>query len=162
MGLATFLYSDQNDDFLPFAWYDEPDPQVNSFYALLAPQICKADFDGYSDFMDGVFACPTRAKEPLVGDNPMRVSYAMNQFNSLEFPDPKTRRLAQVEALNTSQWVLLADVDYRHNHPPLAMIATNQVGYKHNGRANILFFDGHVGGYSEKQTNDISLKFPGQ
>ena len=162
IGLATFMYADENDDFLPFAWYNEPDPQVNNFYALLAPVVFKADFDGYSDFMQGVFACPSRPKEPLLGINPMRVSYTMNQFNSIAFPDPKTRRLAQAEVSETSQRILAADVDYHYNHPPLSQISTNQIGFKHNSRANIVFFDGHVSACSEKQTNDLVLKFPGE
>jgi len=160
IGVGALLYSDDNEDFLPFAWYDEPDPQVNSFYALLSPLLLRAEFDGYSDFGNGVFACPAREREPLPENNPMRVSYGMNQYNSLRFPDPETRRMAQTELTPVSERVLAMDLAFRWNHPPLRGLSTNYAGYKHKGRANILFFDNHVAALSIKQTNNLTLQFP--
>jgi prepilin-type N-terminal cleavage/methylation domain-containing protein/prepilin-type processing-associated H-X9-DG protein len=160
LGLATAIYSEESDDSLPFAWYDDPNPKVNSFYALLSPIIFHDYFDGYGDFEQGVFACPTRAKEALLGTNPMRISYAMNQYNSVAFPDPKTRKLAQIEALDIATRVIIADVASTYNHPALQNFSADQVGYKHGARANMLFFDGHAGAFSLKQTNGLFLAFP--
>jgi prepilin-type N-terminal cleavage/methylation domain-containing protein/prepilin-type processing-associated H-X9-DG protein len=162
LGIASTMYSEDSDDFLPFAWYNDPDPKVNNFYALLAPIVFNTYFDGYGDFEQGVFACPVRAREPLVGDNPMRVSYGMNQYNSVAFPDPKTLRLAQVESFDNSHKVLICDLAYSYNHPPLGGISTNYVGYKHFNRANFLFFDAHVASYATNQTNQLILANPGQ
>jgi len=159
VGCATFLYCQDHDDRLPFAWYNEPDPKVNSFYALLSPLLLGAEFDGYRDFESRVFACPERMKEPLVGSNPMRVSYGMNANNSVKFPDPQTRRLAQAQVSGSVATVLLTDIDFAYNHPPLQTLAGSQAGYKHGERANLLYFDGHAASCSLKQTNGLVVSF---
>jgi prepilin-type processing-associated H-X9-DG protein len=156
---ATFMYCDDQDDYLPFAWYENPSPKVNSFYALLTPLLYGVGFDGYGDFESRVFACPTRMKEPLLEPNPMRVSYGMNANNSVNFPDPKTRRLAQAQTANSAATALVADIDYKFNHPPLRTLDVSETGYKHNQRANVLFFDAHVASISLSQTNGLATKF---
>ncbi len=156
ISMATFMYCQDNDDHLPFAWYNESNPEINNFYSLLTPIIIAADFDGYSDFDYKVYVCPVRPREPLVGTNPMRISYGMNAYNSLKFPDPKTRRLGQVP--NQSQRVLVADLAFVYNHPPLQRLTADQVGYKHGAKANMLFFDGHVMQHGVNQTNTLMLK----
>jgi prepilin-type N-terminal cleavage/methylation domain-containing protein/prepilin-type processing-associated H-X9-DG protein len=155
---GAFLYCQDNEDYLPFAWYDDPDPQVNNFFALLQPLLYGVEFDGYSDFELRLYTCPTRAHEPLVGPNPMRVSYGMSAYNSVAFPDPRTRRLAQVQEA-VSSTVLLADIAYAYNHPPLVTLQPSQTGYKHDGKTTMLFFDGHGERESTRQTNNLVLKF---
>src|SRR5262245_47630847 len=108
IGEAVFMYCQDNEDHLPFAWYNESNPEINNFYSLLTPVLLTAEFDGYSDFDKKIFTCPRRTHEPLVGNNPMRISYGMNAFNALEFPNPQTRRLNHV--LNPSARVLAADL----------------------------------------------------
>jgi prepilin-type N-terminal cleavage/methylation domain-containing protein/prepilin-type processing-associated H-X9-DG protein len=157
IGTATFMYCQDNEDHLPFAWYDEANPEINNFYSLLTPVIITAEFDGYSDFDKKLFTCPIRAREPLVGPNPMRISYGMNAFNSVEFPDPRTRRLSTVPT--PSARVLVADLAYAHNHPPIRTFAPTQVGYKHDSKAVMLFYDGHATQHSLLQTNALLLKF---
>ncbi len=157
IGSATFMYCQDNNDRLPFAWYNDPDPKVNSFFVLLTPLIFTAEFDGYSDFDLGLYTCPARAQEPLVGPNPMKISYGMNAYNSLQFPDPKTRRMAQV--LKPSTAILLADINYKYNHPPVQSLESYHVGYKHKERANFVFDDGHAGALAQRQTNTVVLKF---
>jgi prepilin-type N-terminal cleavage/methylation domain-containing protein/prepilin-type processing-associated H-X9-DG protein len=159
IGLATHLYCDENDDSLPFAWYSDPDPKINNFQALLMPVIYGVGFDGYQDFEYGAFACPTRMNERLVGLTPSRISYGMNAFNSVNFPDPRTRRLAQAQAGDASGTVLVADIDYSYNHPPIRAFVPNQIGYKHQERANMMFYDGHVSASSMLQTNGLALEF---
>lgn len=159
MGMATFLYCDDANDRLPFAWYDDTDPSINSFYFLLTPKLYNTEFDGYTDFESKIFACPSRLKEPLKGDNPFKISYGMNAFNSIEFPLPETRRLAAAQAYNPSDTVLMADIFKGYNHPPLLTLEPTQAGFKHNKRANILLFDGHVSAFSLKQTNNLILNF---
>jgi prepilin-type N-terminal cleavage/methylation domain-containing protein/prepilin-type processing-associated H-X9-DG protein len=157
LSVTTFLYCQDNNDFLPFAWYNETDASENSFYSLLTPILYHTEFDGYGDFESKVYLCPKRMNEPLVGPNPMRVSYGMNANNSIEFPDPKTRRLAAV--LNPASTLLIADVAYTYNHPPIERADPDQVGYKHDNRALTLFFDGHAIGNAPQQTNTVIVKF---
>jgi prepilin-type N-terminal cleavage/methylation domain-containing protein/prepilin-type processing-associated H-X9-DG protein len=157
LSVATFLYCQDNNDLLPFAWYNESDASDNNFSALLTPLLYHADFDGYGDFENKVFSCPKRMVEPLVGPNPMRISYGMNANNSVDFPDPHTRRLAQVP--NPAGTLLLADVAYLYNHPPIQRLDADQVGYKHDNRANFVFFDGHAAANSTFQTNTLMVKF---
>lgn len=157
LGQVTFLYCQSYDDYLPYAWYNDPDPKVNNFYSLLLPELYKWGFDGYGDFEAGIFACPTRAREPLEGPNPMRISYGMNAHNSVNFPDLRTRRLSQVT--KPAVTVLIADIVHTYNHPPLETLQPYHAGYKHNGKADMIFFDGHVLGHSLRETNTLILKF---
>jgi prepilin-type N-terminal cleavage/methylation domain-containing protein/prepilin-type processing-associated H-X9-DG protein len=157
MAQATMIYCQDNSDYLPFAWYNDSNPEVNSFYSLLTPIMLGADFDGYSDFDQKIYTCPVRAREPLMGSNPMRISFGMNAFNALKFPEPRTRRLSVVQ--NPSSRVLIVDVAFGYNHPPVQSLDGAQVGYRHDGKANMLFFDGHVARYSLYQTNSLLLKF---
>jgi prepilin-type N-terminal cleavage/methylation domain-containing protein/prepilin-type processing-associated H-X9-DG protein len=157
LSMTTFLYCQDNNDYLPFAWYDETDPSDNNFLSLLTPILYRVEFDGYGDFETKVFTCPTRMTEPLVGPNPMRISYGMNAYNSLDFPDPRTRRLAQVP--NPPATLLIADVAFAYNHPPIQRPDPDQVGYKHDNKANVVFFDGHAAANSVSQTNRITVKF---
>jgi prepilin-type N-terminal cleavage/methylation domain-containing protein/prepilin-type processing-associated H-X9-DG protein len=157
LSVTTFMYCQDNNDSLPFAWYDETDASDNNFFTLLGPILYRIEFDGYGDFESKVFTCPKRASEPLVGVNPMRISYGMNAYNSIEFPDPKTRRLAQVT--KPASTLLIADIAFGYNHPPIRRLDPDQVGYKHDNKASTTFFDGHGAAISARQTNDIVLKF---
>jgi prepilin-type processing-associated H-X9-DG protein/prepilin-type N-terminal cleavage/methylation domain-containing protein len=157
IGQATLMYCQDNDDYLPFAWCNDGDPSVNNFYSLLMPIVYRVEFDGYGDFEYGVFACPARLKEPLVGSNPFKISYGMNAHNSVNFPNQPTRRLGA--ATNASLTVLAADIDFHYNHPPITSLRPDQVGYKHSRKANILFFDGHAAAYAEAETRGLTVAF---
>ena len=159
MGRAGFMYSEDNEDQLPFAWYDDDDPTSNNFYALLMPYLYGGEFDGFDDFELSVYSCPSRRNEPLTGANPVRISYGMNGFNSVKFPDRQTRRLAEAQARDSTATVMIADIAYSYNHPPLLTLAASQTGYKHSRRANMLFYDGHVSAHSLSQTNGLVLNF---
>jgi prepilin-type processing-associated H-X9-DG protein/prepilin-type N-terminal cleavage/methylation domain-containing protein len=157
--LATTFYAEEEGDRLPFAWYDDPDPKINSFYSLLMPVIFGIGFDGYEDFQLRVFSCPTRVTEPLVGINPVRISFGMNAHNSLAYPSPQTRHLTHAQQDGASSRALLADIPFTWNHPPLRSFGTNHTGYRHRGRANLLFFDGHLQARTPQQTNELLLNF---
>jgi prepilin-type N-terminal cleavage/methylation domain-containing protein/prepilin-type processing-associated H-X9-DG protein len=157
ISVTTFLYCQDNNDYLPFAWYNDPEPSENNFFSLLTPLLYPAEFDGYGDFESKVYYCPKRMTEPLVGPNPMRISYGMNANNSVDFPDPRTRRLAQVS--NPAETLLIADIAFTYNHPPIQRLDPDQVGYKHDSRANFVFFDGHAAANSTIQTNTLMVKF---
>jgi prepilin-type N-terminal cleavage/methylation domain-containing protein/prepilin-type processing-associated H-X9-DG protein len=160
MSQATFMYADEASGVLPYAWYENPDARENNFHGLLTPILRRNGyFDGFGDFGSSVFACPKRAKEPLDGSNPFRISYGMNAFNSVNFPDPRTRKLIQAQARNPSTTLLLTDVAYSYNHPPVKSLGTPHTGYKHKDQANIAFYDGHVRAHSLKQTNNLVVKF---
>jgi prepilin-type N-terminal cleavage/methylation domain-containing protein/prepilin-type processing-associated H-X9-DG protein len=157
LSVTTFLYCQDNSDCLPFAWYNDPDPSQNNFFALLTPLLYHSEFDGYSDFESKVFTCPKRMAEPLVGPNPMRISYGMNAHNSIDFPDPRTKRLSAIP--NVAGTLLLSDVAFSYNHPPIERLDPDQVGYKHDNKANYIFFDGHASPESIRQTNALMVKF---
>lgn len=159
IGQATIMYCEDSEGALPFAWYPDPDPKINSFYALLMPLLYGIGFDGFMDFELPIYSCPTRAREPLTGTNPIRISYGMNAYNSVNFPDPRTRRLMQAESVNPTATLLAADVASAFNHPPIRYFAPIQTGYKHREKANMLFFDGHLEAQSMRQTNSLILKF---
>jgi prepilin-type N-terminal cleavage/methylation domain-containing protein/prepilin-type processing-associated H-X9-DG protein len=158
VGLGTFMYADGNEDHLPFAWYDDPDPTINNFYALLSPYLAHKEFNVW-DIEQGIFSCPSRLKEEWVGPNPFKISYGMNAYNSVQYPDPQTHRLAEAQAVSCASTILALDITNTYNHPPITDLATNQVGYKHSRRANIVFMDGHVLSYGPTQTNVLVLKF---
>jgi prepilin-type N-terminal cleavage/methylation domain-containing protein/prepilin-type processing-associated H-X9-DG protein len=192
IGLATVMYSDDNNDQLPFAWwyyaaYDSADS--NNFQTLLIPYVLKNKFQAgtttdNSDFAKIVFRCPVRMQEnhwrqyknyPNMG-NPWKISYAMNQFTLLSYPpnvtSPKTAKALSIR--NPAQTLGTVDVSYELNHPAVINLgqATDgfwDIGYKHGkkhplGSANVVFFDGHVGAFTSKQTNGIVMDFkpPGQ
>jgi len=159
MAHATFMYCGDNDDYLPYAWYKDPSPKKNNFYALLMPYLYSASFDGYGDFEITIYSCPIRMKEPLPTNNPVRISYGMNAHNSIDFPEPQTRRLAQAQAAGSAITLLIADTAFSYNHPPLQTFEPAQTGYKHQQKANMLFFDGHAAPHSLRQTNGLVMKF---
>jgi prepilin-type N-terminal cleavage/methylation domain-containing protein/prepilin-type processing-associated H-X9-DG protein len=159
MSVATFLYCEDNNDSLPFAWIRLEDARENNFYSLLTPVLQRYGFDGYEDFESSIYACPTRQREPLVGPNPFRISYGMNAFNSITYANPRTRRLTQVQGAKPSATIMIGDIAYQHNHPPLGRLEETQTGYKHAGKAEFVFYDGHVGAYSLHQTNGLILDF---
>jgi prepilin-type N-terminal cleavage/methylation domain-containing protein/prepilin-type processing-associated H-X9-DG protein len=157
ISVTTFMYCQDNNDYLPFAWYNDTDASDNNFLSLLTPMLYRFEFDGYGDFESKIFTCPKRMTEPLVGPNPMRISYGMNAYNSVGFPDPRTRRLSQVPT--PPKTLLIADIAFGYNHPPIQKLDSDQVGYKHDTAANIVFFDGHTTANSMLQTNNVILNF---
>jgi prepilin-type N-terminal cleavage/methylation domain-containing protein/prepilin-type processing-associated H-X9-DG protein len=188
IGLATFLYADDNQDRLPYAWWynaANDDPNLNNFHYLLAPYLKSSAFragneTANSDFADGIYPCPIRLREkhwrnldvyrPGMPGNPWKISYAMNQFTLIGYPpdvrSPHTAKLGTVpQPTRTLQAV---DVSHELNHPAVISLGKIDVwwdvGYKHgqkhpDGQANAVFMDGHVSSFSAAQTNDIILNF---
>ncbi|MDC0267749.1 type II secretion system GspH family protein [bacterium] len=177
MGFAIFMYVDDNDGKLPYAWGEGPnsfihDANINNFEALLFSYYGRAKFDAGQqgqNFTNGVSQCPIRLKEPLQGGNPWRISYGMNQFTSKNFPNARnkfpsadTAKLGSVR--NPTQTLLVSDLAFVRNHPPIINLSTNNLGYRHgerhpNGSAVTLFMDAHVEAISQTQTNGIILDF---
>jgi len=157
--LATHLYIGDNDDHLPFAWYDDDDPTGNNFYALLAPYAFGAnwDFDGDGDFEQGIYACPVRLQQPDALNQAFDISYGMNAFNAVNFPGPETHKDNAIQS--PAATALIVDDAQDYNHPPIELLSTEHVGYRHNDRANFLFYDGHAAPTKLNQTNGIILKF---
>jgi len=177
MGMAVFMYADDNNDKLPYAWGAGKDTyihnaNINNFEALLFSYYGRASFDASREgqnFTNGISQCPIRLKEPLEGGNPWRISYGMNQYTSKNFPNTKgkfpsadTAKLGSVN--NPSQTLLIADLAFVRNHPPIVNLSTNNLGFRHgekhpNGKALILFMDAHVDSFHPPQTNNILLDF---
>ena len=157
LGVAITMYAMDHGDQLPFAWIEDGDARANNFYALLCPQLYSSNFDGYGDFERRVFACRTRLREPLVGDNPFKISYAMNANVSHAYPSPETRTASSAE--RTTMTMLITDVSYQHNHPAVTSMDPSQVGYKHDGKANVLFLDGHVAPVTPEQAKSLLMEF---
>jgi prepilin-type N-terminal cleavage/methylation domain-containing protein/prepilin-type processing-associated H-X9-DG protein len=187
IGLATVLYSDDNNDQLPFAWwynaaYDSADS--NNFQTLLIPYVQKNKFQSgntteNSDFAKQIFRCPVRIQEnhwrnykkyPNFG-NPWKISYAMNQYTLLSYPpsvtSPKTAKTLTIPS--PAQTLGTVDVSYELNHPAVINLGPGadknwDIGYKHGkkhpqGSANVVYFDGHVAAFSARQTNGIIMDF---
>lgn len=177
MGLAVFMYADDNNDKLPYAWGHGPDTyihnaNINNFEALLFSYYGRIRFDTGKqgqNFTNGVSICPIRMKEPLQGGNPWKISYGMNRFTSKNFPNSKgeypsadTAKLGSVR--QPTKTLLVSDLSYERNHPPIVRLLPDNVGYRHgqqhpSGKANILFMDAHVQSVSQSQTNGIILDF---
>ena len=189
MGLATALYVMDNDDKLPFAWAIRHDANINNFQNLLVSYVLRNKFKaGWktedSDFAKNVYRCPTRIKERHTGGNPWKISYGMNQYNNLGFPNnpryptppgqpphPETAKLTSVR--EPSATFLISDISYELNHPAVTyLINIDQrtrngryhVGYKHNqkhpaGGANIVFMDSHVESRKKDNIDDIIMDF---
>jgi|GEM_PF-648677 len=186
IGIATFMYADDNNDQLPFAWwyyapYDSADS--NNFQTLLIPYVLRYKFQSgttteSSDFAKVVFRCPARMLENHWRSyknypgfsNPWKISYAMSQYTLAGFPpdvtSPKTGKLTTVP--NPAQTLGTVDVSYELNHPAVIYLGKTSegfydIGYKHmskhpRGRANLVYFDGHVGAFTASQTNGIYLE----
>ncbi len=177
MGIAISLYTSDNGGKLPYAWGHGPDTyihdaNINNFEALLFSYYGRAEFDYRAEgknFTNGVSICPIRMKEPLEGGNPWRISYGLNQYTSLNFPDgpgqfpsAETAKIGQVS--RPSQTLLVSDLAYVRNHPPIVDLTARNLGYRHGsrhpeGRSNTLFVDAHVAPVSLAATNGIVLDF---
>lgn len=186
LGLAEHMYVDQNGGALPYAWATGNDPDRNNFEALLAPLVQKAAFGAgssneNSDFVRNVFRCPVRMRENLWRQyatyngqgNPWKISYGMNQFNSVDYHagdpgnvSPSGRTYALSFVPHPAQTLSIADLSYLKNHPPLADLGHQDIGYKHGGHlqvgdgaAEMLFLDTHVEGRKFGRTGDVILDF---
>ena len=187
MGIATFMYADDNNDQLPFAWWynaSNDDANKNNFQTLLVRYLKNAEFKAgnattNSDFAAGIYPCPVRLlenhwrniKKYNGSGNPWKISYGMNQYSLLSFEpavtSPRTAKLSSIA--NPGSTFLISDISYELNHPAVIHLGRFSdglcdVGYKHGGRhpagkANIMFMDAHVGAYSVKQTNGIIMEF---
>jgi prepilin-type N-terminal cleavage/methylation domain-containing protein/prepilin-type processing-associated H-X9-DG protein len=186
-GIATQLYANDQQDQLPFAWGDSHNPDANNFHTLLIPYLKNGAFKAgsattNSDFIYSIYRCPVRMQENHWRQfknyngtgNPWKISYGMNQYNSINFPttggqlpSAKTAKLSSVrQPANT---FLVADLSNELNHPAIIRLdrhsdGTYDVGYKHGekhprGRANIVFMDGHVDSIRARQTNGIVMDF---
>jgi prepilin-type processing-associated H-X9-DG protein len=103
--------------------------------------------------------------------NPWKISYAMNQFTLAGYPpqvtSPKTERMSSLR--NAAQTLAGVDVSYELNHPAVIWLGrlpdgTYDIGYRHGqrhpqGSANAVFFDGHIGTFTLRTTNDIIMNF---
>ncbi|HMO66841.1 MAG TPA: prepilin-type N-terminal cleavage/methylation domain-containing protein [Verrucomicrobiota bacterium] len=189
IGLAMLMYAHDHDDWLPFAWWwnavnDSSD--INNFHYLLQPyfessKFSSGDRDTNSGFARTIYPCPDRMKEnhwreyrasrPGVPANPWRISYALSQYTLAGYPPdvtaPKTEKLTAIP--RPADTFAGSDVSLELNH--VAIIHLGQaadgswdIGWRHgnrhpDGAANILFFDGHVGSHSRRQTNGIIMNF---
>ena len=185
MGVATLMYVDDNQDKLPYAWGTGHDPSKNNFQNLLISYIRRSAFlagnaTTNSDFATSVYKCPARMLDIHYQNfknyngtaNPWKISYAMNQYTSSDFPgnlalgypSGATAKMAAVKM--PSDTLLIADLSHLLNHPAVTYLAATDIGYKHGGqphkatgKANIAFMDGHVEGRSLRRTNGIVMEF---
>lgn len=190
MGLATMLYGQNNGDRLPYAWGVSHNANTNNFQTLLIPYVLKDKFNADqntedSDFARNVFRCPTRLKEnhyrnyveyPGSG-NPWKISYGMNQYTSLNFPDtgggfPSAETAKLSTAAKPALTVLIADLSYELNHPAITYLEPREVGdelyydvgWRHGnrhpeGHANILLMDMHVEARRRMDIDDLIMEF---
>jgi len=188
IGLAGIMYADDQGDHLPFAWWNDPNPNTNNFYVLITPYIKNASFSAgvattNSNFAQGVFACPTRLLEPLNNPsipppgpwpaNPWPISYAMNQYTVADpnLASPQTEKLSCV--IRATDTFFVGDESYDQNVPQISTMnyyavysgkPVYEAGYKHGatypkGAMNIVFMDGHVENRTLTQTNNVVFKW---
>ena len=189
IGIAMFLYADDNDDRMPYAWWynaagDSAD--VNNFHYLLQPYLRSSTFKSgtrttNSDFAASIYPCPDRLKENHwrtyreyragTPGNPWKISYALSQYTLVSYPpqvtSPKTEKMASVP--RPGETLAGVDVSMELNHPAVinlgrATDGTYDIGYRHgakypDGAANVLFFDGHLSSHKRRQTNNIIMNF---
>src|SRR5947208_10007082 len=185
--LATFLYVDDNNDQLPFAWWynaGNDDANKNNYQTLIVSYIKSSAFRAgtattNSDFAQSVFRCPTRLLEnhwrqyrnyPGTG-NPWKISYAMNQYVLMSFPplvtSPRTAKLTSVP--KPADTFLIADVSKDLNHPAIIILGKESdgsydVGYRHGskyplGKANLAYMAVHAPSFSALPPNGIFMEF---
>jgi len=157
-GLAVNLYTGDNSDHLPFSIYWNRDANVNNFHGLLYPYLAKLPFSSKRDFITGVSRCPVRLNEPPGDHTKLIISYGMNLHNSVNYTNADPRTVSHTSVPEPSRTLLIAELSTGHNHPPIFdhpnyaealandphPTVTNQVGYRHSGKADILFMDSHA------------------
>ncbi len=184
-GLATHLYVEDNDGRLPYAWAHSHNPDENNFQTLLVGYVKAGAFRAgtattNSDFAENVFLCSTRMRENHYRQhrnyngtgNPWKISYGMNQWNSSgyvpgQLPTAATHRMTAVR--EPASTFLISDLSYELNHPAIMSLrkysdGTYDPGFKHGnrhpeGRANLVYMDGHVTAFGRNQTNGIIMEF---
>lgn len=189
MGLATFMYADDNEDRLPYAWwYDaaDDDANVNNFHHLLMPYLKASAFEAgtltvNSGFAADIYPCPVRIREnhwrnirefqPGMPGNPWKISYGMSQYALRGYPprvtSPETVKLGAIP--EPAKTLLVVDISHELNHPAVSWLGQDgggwwHIGYKHGakapeGKANLAFMEGHVGAFSVGETNHVILNF---
>jgi prepilin-type N-terminal cleavage/methylation domain-containing protein/prepilin-type processing-associated H-X9-DG protein len=188
IGLAGIMYADDQGDHLPFAWWNNPDPNTNNFYDLITPYIKNASFSAgvattNSNFAQGIFSCPIRLVEPLNNPaipppgpwpaNPWPISYAMNQYTVSDpnLASPQTMKLSSV--IRATDTFFVGDESYDQNVPQINTMnyyavysgkPVYKAGYKHGatypkGSMNVVFMDGHVENRTRTQTNNAVFKW---
>lgn len=180
---------DNNDQLPYAWWYNSAndDANINNFHYLLIKYLKNNAFIAgsattNSDFATSIYPCPARLLEnhwrnyrnytpSVTPGNPWKISYGMNQFNLLSYPpnvnSSKTAKLGTIR--NAAQTLLAADISFELNHPAIINLGKDSsgyydIGFKHGskhpeGKANILYMDGHLGAISAKQTNGVIMNF---
>ncbi len=187
--LTTFLYVDDNNGFLPYAW-DGFNLMNNSYDFLLSPYFRELQFNSAvngQSWTNSLSKCPLRMTEnhdanyvvyptpapPPGTSNPWKISYTMNQNNSVNVINgvntpvgvtDLTKTAALDSVRQAAETFLISDTAYRNNHPAARNLLTNSIGYKHGanypeGRANVAFMDGHVSDFARQQTNGVIMDF---
>ena len=168
-GLAVNLYTGDNSDRLPFSIYWNRDANVNNFHGLLYPYLAKLPFSYKRDFITGVSRCPVRLNEPPGDHTSLIISYGMNLHNSVNYTNADPRTVSHTSVPEPSRTLLIAELSTGHNHPPIFdhpnyaealahdphPTVTNQVGYRHSGKADILFMDSHAAPASPRMSGII-------
>lgn len=157
-GMAVNLYTGDNNDHLPFAIIKHKDPDQNNFHGLLYAYLARLPFSYRKDFITGVSSCALRLSEPVGVHNRLKISYGMNLHNSVNYTNADPRTFTHVAVREPSRTLLIAELSTGHDHPILFdhpnyaealandphPAVTNQLGYRHSGRVNVLFMDCHA------------------
>ena len=157
-GLAVNLYTADQNDHLPFAIYKNRDANVNNFHGLLYPYLAKLPFSYKRDFITGVSRCALRLSEPPGVHNELKISYGMNLHNSRLYTNADPKTVIHSSVRQPSATLLIAELSTGHDHPIIFQhpnyaealaadphpVVTNQLGYRHSGKCNILFMDSHA------------------
>ena len=101
--------------------------------------------------------------------NQFKISYGMNLHNSVNYTNADPHTVAQTSVPEPSRTLLIAELSTGHDHPiifdhpdyayALARdphpAVTNQLGYRHSGKADILFMDSHAAPASPRMSGVV-------
>lgn len=133
IGLATMLYSNDNEGWLPESsgdgayWYNGNRPNAIGRYLK---------YETYWPPYPGIAYCPAEMTRPE-GQSQKAISYAMNYITLGSYD--------RVDSLSQPSKVVFL-IDSLPNQTTIRGVVDNleRLSYRHNGKANAWFLDGHV------------------
>lgn len=162
-GISSVAYAGDHDDALPFAYTRTANADNNNFHPLLSSYLGKKKFEQATGYETGVARCPIRILEPVGPHNQYRISYGMNMYNSEKPEEWDTNTVSFGSVPNPSHTLLMSELSWKYNHPPFVDYyeyppLMDQIGFRHQERALILFMDTHIESRRKSATNFV-VKF---
>jgi len=173
-GVATHMYADDHDDFLPLEKVPSPptwNPDVSNLWPVVSsPTNSEVWFNALADLVNGghgmvYYEATQERRDEFYENNVFRCPSSKPDLSNLAAPlrpffsIAMNSKLAQVGQLpkitcppDTARTALFADAGVpgekklpgQSNYDGRPHVYANRFSTRHDGRGNILFFDGHV------------------